>query len=508
MILENIINVSILTEWGVLPEYNYTYIGSCPTCFVPAFPGLPWNLVFTVGQTPHIRGSIIYLELSVHGQKFGHGKLINQRFPETQGGYLPSTGEKLRFYFPSWASHQKREDKWIAEDFETPEWIIEVKVWQCIIEHELKRPLSSATARNTRENAGLTPSMIFDKNTLVGVVEKRGDLLGHMTWFYKLPEFFYGSKLCNGPSVPLSEEDDSGSEAEVELSVEPPDYYYGPSFTKERIVEPVNPPNQILKNLEDPLPVGWEIRKQHRGRAYFVDHNSGQTTWIDPREKVVLPPPEKASEATLDGIRKQYADQQINYVPNRLLPETLPPHTSANESWMVELLAILSSEVQRYQIGYNAMEITLRLYANGCIEGWDMTPDNPGFLQVNRGVLLDNKQLEYRRCLDWLSEVPVSLLERVVMVKEYTVKEVLHHGIPERDVAEEDEPGSEGRRNDSFLLIEDDQQTEEGVLLNRAMDVGDGGVGVNDEMNSEEEKRMEKETEDAGSRVGGALEIR
>ncbi|KAG0639852.1 hypothetical protein HOY80DRAFT_56910 [Tuber brumale] len=507
MILENIINISILTEWGVLPEYNYDYIGPHPMCFVPAFPGLPWNLVFTVGQTPHLRGSIIYIELLVHGQKFGHGKLINRRFPGTRDGYLPSKGEKLRSYFPSWTSHQKKEDKWNVEDFETPKWIIEVRVWQCIIEHTLKRrPLSSATVRNAGENAGLTPSGIFNKNTLVQVVEKRGYLLGHLTWFYRLPEFFYGSKLCNGPSVPLSEQGSSSGETEVEPSVEPPDYHYGPSFSKERFVGPVDPPDGILKNLEDPIPVGWEIRKPHGGHTYFVDHNSGQTTWIDPREKVVLPPPEKASEATLEGIRKQYADQQINYAPNRLLPETLPPHTGANEHWMVELLAVLSAEVQRYQIGYNVMEITLRRYANGCIESWGMTPDNPGFLQMNREVLLDNKQLEYHRCLDWLSGVPVSLLERVVMVEEYAVKEVLHHGVPERDAAE-DELGSERRRNDSYLHIEDEGQTEGDAPPNRAVDVGDGGVGVNDEMDSEEGKRRGKETEDAKSGKNGTPEI-
>ena len=32
-----------------------------------------------------------------------------------------------------------------------------------------------------------------------------------------------------------------------------------------------------------PLPAGWEQRFTPDGRAYFVDHNSRNTTWIDPR---------------------------------------------------------------------------------------------------------------------------------------------------------------------------------------------------------------------------------
>ena len=31
------------------------------------------------------------------------------------------------------------------------------------------------------------------------------------------------------------------------------------------------------------LPAGWEQRYTPDGRAYFVDHNTRATTWIDPR---------------------------------------------------------------------------------------------------------------------------------------------------------------------------------------------------------------------------------
>eukprot|EP00754_Rhynchopus_humris_P022105 Rhum_TRINITY_DN14773_c13_g1::Rhum_TRINITY_DN14773_c13_g1_i1::g.117333::m.117333 len=35
---------------------------------------------------------------------------------------------------------------------------------------------------------------------------------------------------------------------------------------------------------DEPLPDGWEIRTTEDGRVYFIDHNSRQTTWNDPRK--------------------------------------------------------------------------------------------------------------------------------------------------------------------------------------------------------------------------------
>ena len=34
---------------------------------------------------------------------------------------------------------------------------------------------------------------------------------------------------------------------------------------------------------EDPLPEGWEMRYTAEGVRYFVDHNTRQTTFQDPR---------------------------------------------------------------------------------------------------------------------------------------------------------------------------------------------------------------------------------
>ena len=34
---------------------------------------------------------------------------------------------------------------------------------------------------------------------------------------------------------------------------------------------------------EDPLPEGWEMRYTEEGVRYFVDHNTRETTFQDPR---------------------------------------------------------------------------------------------------------------------------------------------------------------------------------------------------------------------------------
>eukprot|EP00755_Sulcionema_specki_P006770 Sspe_Gene.36380::Locus_17580_Transcript_1_1_Confidence_1.000_Length_1832::g.36380::m.36380 len=38
---------------------------------------------------------------------------------------------------------------------------------------------------------------------------------------------------------------------------------------------------------EEPLPRGWEMRQTEDGRVYFIDHNTRQTTWNDPRRATV-----------------------------------------------------------------------------------------------------------------------------------------------------------------------------------------------------------------------------
>ncbi|KAG7247521.1 hypothetical protein CRUP_014077, partial [Coryphaenoides rupestris] len=38
------------------------------------------------------------------------------------------------------------------------------------------------------------------------------------------------------------------------------------------------------RSSELPLPAGWEEARDYDGRVFFVDHNTRQTSWIDPRD--------------------------------------------------------------------------------------------------------------------------------------------------------------------------------------------------------------------------------
>uniref|UniRef100_A0A8C5S7K9 WW domain-containing protein n=1 Tax=Laticauda laticaudata TaxID=8630 RepID=A0A8C5S7K9_LATLA len=36
---------------------------------------------------------------------------------------------------------------------------------------------------------------------------------------------------------------------------------------------------------ELPLPAGWEEARDYDGRVFYIDHNTRQTSWIDPRDR-------------------------------------------------------------------------------------------------------------------------------------------------------------------------------------------------------------------------------
>lgn len=40
---------------------------------------------------------------------------------------------------------------------------------------------------------------------------------------------------------------------------------------------------------EVPLPEGWDVEKDVDGKPFFIDHNTQQTTWVDPRDRYVTP---------------------------------------------------------------------------------------------------------------------------------------------------------------------------------------------------------------------------
>ncbi|KAM4797174.1 protein WWC3 isoform 1-T1 [Rhinophrynus dorsalis] len=43
------------------------------------------------------------------------------------------------------------------------------------------------------------------------------------------------------------------------------------------------------ENSELPLPAGWEEARDYDGRVFYIDHNTRQTSWIDPRDRITKP---------------------------------------------------------------------------------------------------------------------------------------------------------------------------------------------------------------------------
>ncbi|XP_029460219.1 protein WWC3 [Rhinatrema bivittatum] len=49
------------------------------------------------------------------------------------------------------------------------------------------------------------------------------------------------------------------------------------------------PPGGRRENSELPLPAGWEEARDYDGRPFYIDHNTRQTSWIDPRDRITKP---------------------------------------------------------------------------------------------------------------------------------------------------------------------------------------------------------------------------
>ncbi|XP_033865537.2 protein WWC3-like isoform X2 [Acipenser ruthenus] len=43
------------------------------------------------------------------------------------------------------------------------------------------------------------------------------------------------------------------------------------------------------ESSELPLPAGWEETRDYDGRVFYIDHNTRQTSWIDPRDRITKP---------------------------------------------------------------------------------------------------------------------------------------------------------------------------------------------------------------------------
>ncbi|KAL2089500.1 hypothetical protein ACEWY4_014188 [Coilia grayii] len=47
--------------------------------------------------------------------------------------------------------------------------------------------------------------------------------------------------------------------------------------------------NKRRESSELPLPAGWEEARDYDGRVFYIDHNTRQTSWIDPRDRITKP---------------------------------------------------------------------------------------------------------------------------------------------------------------------------------------------------------------------------
>ncbi|XP_023489893.2 protein WWC3 isoform X1 [Equus przewalskii] len=52
---------------------------------------------------------------------------------------------------------------------------------------------------------------------------------------------------------------------------------------------PAPPPARARESAELPLPAGWEEARDYDGRVFYIDHNTRQTSWIDPRDRITKP---------------------------------------------------------------------------------------------------------------------------------------------------------------------------------------------------------------------------
>lgn len=43
------------------------------------------------------------------------------------------------------------------------------------------------------------------------------------------------------------------------------------------------------RNGQLPLPDGWEEARDYDGKVFYIDHNTKQTSWIDPRDRLTKP---------------------------------------------------------------------------------------------------------------------------------------------------------------------------------------------------------------------------
>lgn len=142
--------------------------------------------------------------------------------------------------------------------------------------------------------------------------------------------------------------------------------------------------SQTTSPGEGPLPSGWERRTTSDGRAYFVDHNSRTTTWVDPRRTQTMsfqsahegaahiaatanvqladlgPLPANWEMRTTEGGRVYFIDHSTKTTSwtDPRLPEANDPSIPAYKRAFKRKLVYFRSQLPRLQAGQ--CKITIR----------------------------------------------------------------------------------------------------------------------------------------------------
>ncbi|XP_035581826.1 protein WWC3-like isoform X2 [Zalophus californianus] len=74
-----------------------------------------------------------------------------------------------------------------------------------------------------------------------------------------------------------------------ELAREPPQPALSVRSAQMPPPAPLPPAPTARESAELPLPAGWEEACDYDGRVFYIDHNTRQTSWIDPRDRITKP---------------------------------------------------------------------------------------------------------------------------------------------------------------------------------------------------------------------------
>lgn len=84
------------------------------------------------------------------------------------------------------------------------------------------------------------------------------------------------------------------------------------------------------ESSELPLPAGWEEARDYDGRVFYIDHNTRQTSWIDPRDRSERLGKRLPLEAQAIGVLGAHSSPPLPFLPGAPSPDpALDSHSGA-----------------------------------------------------------------------------------------------------------------------------------------------------------------------------------